>query len=67
MESYPDRTTVDTTDANQWEYVTYAPKGATCSACLKPVKSLEPVKRGSIERASAAPYVVYRHVMCPGE
>lgn len=51
----------DTEDARQWEYVTYAPKGETCPACLKPIRSLERVRRGTLERASSAPVVIYRH------
>ncbi|MHC0429527.1 hypothetical protein ACX6XY_04960 [Streptomyces sp. O3] len=54
------------TDASQWEYTTYAPSGETCPACMRPIKALEPVLRGSMERASGAPIVVYRHAgKCP--
>lgn len=53
------------TDARRWEYVTYAPSGETCSACMKPIKSLEQVRRGHLERASGAPVSVYRHLQCP--
>lgn len=57
---------VTKTDASQWEYTTYAPKGETCPACMKPVKSLEPVRRGRLERQSGPPVVVYRHAeSCP--
>ncbi len=55
----------NTTDAKQWEYTTFAPKGETCPACLKKIKPLDAVRRGSIERQSGAPYVVYRHLECP--
>jgi hypothetical protein len=55
------------TDARKWEYVTYAPRGETCPACLKSIETLEQVKRGSIERQSGPPFVVYRHVKCPKE
>lgn len=55
----------ESTDASQWEYTTYAPPGETCPACLKPIKSLERVRRGTIERQSGAPFVVYRHRECP--
>lgn len=49
------------TDASQWEYVTYAPRGETCPACLKQIKPLERVRRGRFERQPGAPVVVYRH------
>lgn len=57
----------ETTDAKQWEYVTYAPRGETCPACLNSIKPLEQVRRGRLERQSGAPVVVYRHVNCPKE
>ena len=50
------------TDASQWEYTTYAPKGETCPACMKPIASLERVYRGTLDRQSGSPVVVYRHV-----
>lgn len=52
------------TDAKQWEYTTYSPRGETCPACLKAIKPLERVRRGCLERQSGAPVVVYRHVEC---
>lgn len=51
-------------DRDVWEYLTYAP-GQKCSACLRTVKPLEPVRRGTLDRASGAPAVVYRHNECP--
>ncbi|MEW2418570.1 hypothetical protein AB0953_33485 [Streptomyces sp. NPDC046866] len=49
-----------------WEYVTYAPRGSTCSACLREVRAMEPVRRGAFERAPGNPVVVYRHAEhCP--
>ncbi|MER5933486.1 hypothetical protein ACWF95_06800 [Streptomyces vinaceus] len=49
-----------------WEYVTYAPPGSQCTACLRGIETLEPVRRGCIERASASPVVIYRHANeCP--
>ncbi|MEU9874973.1 hypothetical protein [Streptomyces phaeochromogenes] len=53
------------TDASQFEYVTYAPQGETCPACMKPIKTLEQVRRGVLERQSGAPVTVYRHLQCP--
>lgn len=53
------------TDANNWEYVTYSPRGETCPACMNPIKTLERVRRGHLDRASGAPLTVYRHVSCP--
>ncbi|MFD4240814.1 hypothetical protein ACFWP3_04315 [Streptomyces sp. NPDC058525] len=53
------------TDASKWEYVTYAPSGETCPACMLPIGRLERVRRGELERASGSPVVVYRHVACP--
>jgi hypothetical protein len=54
------------TDASQWEYTTYAPAGETCPACMKPIKALECVRRGQLERQSGGPVVVYRHAdKCP--
>jgi len=41
----------ETTDASQWEYVTYAPSGQTCPACMRPIKSLERVHRGEFSLA----------------
>ncbi|MEU9437945.1 hypothetical protein [Streptomyces sp. NPDC048252] len=54
-----------TTDAREWEYVTYAPRGERCPACLRAIKPLERVKRGAMERQSGPPFVVYRHIDCP--
>ncbi|TBO59331.1 hypothetical protein EYS09_12690 [Streptomyces kasugaensis] len=51
-------------DASADEYTTYAPSGETCPMCMKPIKSLERVRRGTLERPSAAPVVIYRHVAC---
>ncbi|MEU6758984.1 hypothetical protein [Streptomyces sp. NPDC046685] len=51
-------------DRDEWEYLTYAP-GRTCSACSRTVKPLEPVRRGTVDRSSGAPAVVYRHNKCP--
>lgn len=48
-------------NGGEWEYVTYAPPGHKCSACLGALKALEPVRRGAIDGAAGAP-VVYRHV-----
>lgn len=54
------------TDASQFEYMTYAPKGETCPACMHPIKSLERCRRGVLERQSGPPVVVYRHADgCP--
>ncbi|MFI8324492.1 hypothetical protein [Streptomyces sp. NPDC085529] len=53
------------TDASKWEYITYAPSGETCPACMKPVGRLERVRRGELARQSGSPVVVYRHVTCP--
>jgi hypothetical protein len=53
------------TDARQWEYLTYAPKGEQCPACLKPIASLEAVRRGQLQRPPRPPVVVHRHVVCP--
>ncbi|MBT2511698.1 hypothetical protein J7I98_39170 [Streptomyces sp. ISL-98] len=54
------------TDASQWEYTTFAPKGETCPACMKPIGSLDRVRRGETERTSGVPIVVYRHAdKCP--
>lgn len=51
---------------SQWEYATYAPKGETCPACMQPIASLERVYRGTLERQSGSPVVVYRHIgKCP--
>ncbi|TDU76252.1 hypothetical protein EDD91_2959 [Streptomyces sp. KS 21] len=56
------------TKTDEWEYVTYAPPGQKCSACLRSVKPLDPVRRGTIERASGPPVVIYRHAAeCPGQ
>ncbi|MCM1967249.1 hypothetical protein [Streptomyces sp. G1] len=53
-------------DRDAWEYLTYAP-GHECSACHRPIESLEPVRRGAIDRPSGAPTIVYRHAeKCPG-
>ncbi|MFE5771490.1 hypothetical protein ACFQ7O_24370 [Streptomyces sp. NPDC056485] len=51
-------------DRDAWEYVTYAP-GQKCSACMRTVKPLDPVLRGSIDRTSGAAAVIYRHDKCP--
>lgn len=51
-------------DRDAWEYMTYAP-GQTCSACLRMVQPLEPVRRGTIDRTPGPPVIVYRHDECP--
>lgn len=54
------------TRTDEWEYLTYVPQGEKCSVCLCDVKPLDPVRRGTIERASGPPVVVYRHAgKCP--
>ncbi|MFI1970327.1 hypothetical protein BLA24_27775 [Streptomyces cinnamoneus] len=60
------RTQAADADARQWEYVTYAPTGETCPACRRKIKPLEPCRRFTVERASAAPVVAYRHAHCGG-
>ncbi|MFE9257911.1 hypothetical protein [Streptomyces sp. NPDC006879] len=52
------------TDASKWEYTTYAPKGERCPACMKPIKSLAPVRRGLLGRREGPPVIVYRHTDC---
>lgn len=52
------------TDASTDEYTTYAPPGETCPTCMKPIKTLELVRRGTLDRSSGAPVVIYRHVAC---
>lgn len=64
-----DTVTDEATEEEVWEYLTYAPEGARCSACKKVIGSLEPVRRGHEDRASGAPVVFYRHTdtdQCPG-
>lgn len=56
-------TTADT-DAERWEYTTYAPKGETCPSCLKPIKSLEVCRRGTLARLDTSPIVAYWHMDC---
>ncbi|MGW1766394.1 hypothetical protein ACWCQL_20250 [Streptomyces sp. NPDC002073] len=54
-------------DRNEWEYVTYAP-GYECSACHRPIKALEPARRGTVERTAGVPVPSYRHAeSCPGQ
>ncbi len=53
------------TDARLWEYVTYAPRDEQCPACMRPIRSLERVRRGTLKRLSGPPVVVYRHAECP--
>lgn len=55
------KTDTSETDATRDEYSTYAPAGQTCPRCQRPIKSLELVRRGSQERQSGPPIVVYRH------
>lgn len=65
-----DTVTDEATDTRVWEYVTYAPKGARCSACKEVIKPLEPVRRGHEDRTSGPPAVIYRHTdsdECPGQ
>jgi hypothetical protein len=52
------------TDAGQWEYTTYAPKGETCPSCLKPIKSLEACRRGLLLQRGSSPAVAYWHTDC---
>ncbi|MEV6583323.1 hypothetical protein AB0M92_34835 [Streptomyces sp. NPDC051582] len=51
-------------DRDAWEYLTYAP-GQKCSACLRTLKPMDPARRGTIDRTSGAPAVIYRHNKCP--
>lgn len=49
-------------DRGDWEYVTYAPPGNTCSVCLHVIDDMDPARRG----AANGPVVVYRHAgRCP--
>lgn len=52
------------TDATKDEYTTFAPAGQTCPNCQQPIKSLERCRRGTVERQSGPPAVVYRHREC---
>ncbi|MFE9607128.1 hypothetical protein [Streptomyces sp. NPDC006012] len=52
------------TDAGQWEYTTYAPKGETCPSCLKPIRSLEVCRRGMLARRDTSPIAAYWHSGC---
>jgi hypothetical protein len=56
--------TTTNTNAQQWEYATYAPKGETCPSCQKPIKSLETCRRGMLARRDASPIVAYWHSDC---
>lgn len=51
-------------DRDAWEYLTYAP-GHECSACHRPIKALEPARRGTVERTAGVPVPTYRHNKCP--
>ncbi|MBB4884497.1 hypothetical protein WEB32_10665 [Streptomyces netropsis] len=51
-------------DRDAWEYLTYAP-GYECSACQRTIRSLEPVRRKTVDHPSEAPLTVYRHNQCP--
>ncbi|QES09823.1 hypothetical protein DEJ44_32135 [Streptomyces venezuelae] len=54
------------TDARQWEYTTYAPRGETCPACMQAIGPLERVRRGTLASGSGSSMVVYRHAdRCP--
>ncbi|MEW2413366.1 hypothetical protein AB0953_06540 [Streptomyces sp. NPDC046866] len=55
------------TDARQWEYTTFAPKGEQCPECRRPIESLESVRRGTLQRPPGPPVVVYRHSACTTE
>ncbi|QNE76801.1 hypothetical protein F0344_21205 [Streptomyces finlayi] len=57
------RTTSDT-DARRDEYATFAPTGETCPECDKPIAALAMCRRGTVERQSGPPVVVYRHSEC---
>jgi hypothetical protein len=52
------------TDARRDEYATFAPIGETCPECDKPIGALEICRRGTVERQSGPPAVVYRHSEC---
>lgn len=52
------------TDARTDEYATYAPARETCPECEEPFGSLEVCRRGTVERQSGPPVVVYRHPLC---
>ncbi len=52
------------TDARRDEYATFAPTGETCPECDQPIGPLEICRRGTAERHSGPPAVVYRHTKC---
>lgn len=52
------------TDATRFEYETFAPAGETCPACMRPIKTLERCRRGSLEKPKGPDVVVYRHIDC---
>lgn len=48
------------------EYVTYAPAGQDCAACLRPLEPLEVARRVVLDRTSGPPLATYRHANgCP--
>ncbi|MFE9659715.1 hypothetical protein [Streptomyces sp. NPDC005955] len=50
------------TRTDEYEHVTHAPRGQMCSVCHGEGKPLEPVRHGTVERASGGPpVVVHRH------
>lgn len=55
------------TDARNGEYVTYAPKGEKCAACREPFRSLDRVRRFTVDRPTGPPaYGPYKHYPeCP--
>ncbi|MER5417989.1 hypothetical protein [Streptomyces virginiae] len=52
------------TDASRFEYETFAPAGETCPACMRPVKTLERCRRGTLTKPGGPDVVVYRHMDC---
>lgn len=60
------QTETTTPSSEDFEYMTYAPKGAMCSACDELIKPMELTRRSSIGSPSGAPISAYRHApVCP--
>lgn len=56
----------DAPERGALEYVTYAPAGHDCAACLRPLKPMEVSRRVVLDRTSGPPVATYRHANgCP--
>lgn len=62
------KTTATDTNARNWEYGTYAPRGEKCRRCGEPFTALERCRRVKVNRRSGdTEQGLYEHPACPAD